>query len=425
VTANTLTGSFAAVDTLLESPTLHAVVSNTGNQQYSVSLSRSTNAYSRYAGNVNGAGVGQALEDAAANHGRTSLSGVFSALDFSAVDGSDVRAALPQLSAEVYASATGVLVNASGATRSAVNNHLQKTVGFTSTATDQTNSNNEQSHHAAWGTAYGNWASQSGNNNTARTTSTLGGFTMGIDTAVSDTWRMGVLAGYSHSTFKTADRGSSGSSENYTLGAYAGTQWPTSTGAINIRSGVAYSWHDAKMTRSVMFAGFNDQLSADYHAGTFQAFGEAGYKLNIGEQSAVEPYANLAYVPVRTDSVDEKGSNGAALSVRSASFDTTLSTLGVRASTVFELGEHSTTARADLGWRHAYGDVNPATKARFVGGSTVFTALGSSIGRDTALLETGLDIQLNRNAALALSYQGQFGSGFSQNSVNASLNVRF
>lgn len=445
--ANAINGGFTDAFTALASPTLSATVSANSPLSFTIRLGRQNDAYSRYADNINGYGVGLAI-DAAARQGTASLHDVIAAMDFSAINGSDIRSALPLLSGEAYASATGVLANASGATRSAVNNRLQQAFGGTaSTAVSvmsfapaaqlkaaasaiqaiapEAISKDDLSRYTAWGSVYGSWASQSGDSNTARTKSTLGGFTTGIDAAVYDNWRLGVLAGYSRSTFKTGERSASGSSDNYTLGAYSGTEWATAGGAIGLRAGLAYSWHNVEMSRSVAFADFSDKLSADYHAGTFQIFGEAGYKLNLDEHSLIEPYANLAYVHVRSDGFDEKGLSGAALSVRSGTMDTTLSTLGMRVSAGFDLGGFVSMARADLGWRHAYGDVTPAATAGFVGTSATFTSFGTSIARDTALIETGFDVQLNPATMLGLSYQGQFGSGLTQNSVNANLSVKF
>lgn len=445
--ANAINGGFTGVSNALASPTLSATVTTNDPLSYTIVLNRQDDAYSQYADNKNGYGVGAAI-DAAAQQGPSALHDVIAGMDFSAADGSDIRSALPLLSGETYASAAGVLANASGATRSAVNNRLQQAFGGTvSTAVSvmsfapaeqpkpaasaihaialEAISKGDLSRYTAWGSVYGSWASQSGDSNAARTKSTLGGFTTGIDTAVYDNWRLGVLAGYSRSIFKTGERGASGSSDNYTLGAYSGTEWATAGGMIGLRSGLAYSWHNVEMSRSVTFADFSDKLSADYHAGTFQIFGEAGYKLNIDERSLIEPYANLAYVRVRIDGFDEKGSNGAALSVRSGSMDTTLSTLGMRVSTGFDLNGLMTTARADLGWRHTYGDVIPAATAGFVGTANSFTSFGTSLARDTALIETGFDMQLNPSTILGLTYQGQFGSGYTQNSVNANLSVKF
>lgn len=443
--ANTIHGAFSEVSTTLASPTLTAIASDNGNLSYTVTLNREADAYSQYAGRVDDRDVGLAL-DKLANNPALPLEPIIAALDFSAPDGSTIRSALPQLSGAAYASASGVLLNASGATRSSVNSRLSQAFGGTPSnpvsvlafgpeaKTSQAvnaignvapTNTDDYSSYAAWGAVFGSWANQSGNDNTARTKSTLGGFITGIDGSVYDNWRLGVMAGYSRSTFKTSSLYSSGSSDNYTLGAYAGTEWATAQGPVSLRSGFSYSWHNIEMNRSVAFNDYSDRLSADYNAGTFQVFGELGYKHNLDQRSIIEPYANLSFVHVRTDSFTEAGHNGAALSVQSDTMNTTLSTLGMRVSTSFDLGNMLTTARADLGWRHAFGDVIPTSTASFAAGSNAFTSSGNSIGKDTALIEAGFDFAVTENAKFGVSYQGQFGSGITQNGVNADFSVKF
>jgi len=447
VNADTTSGGFTNLGLSLASPTLTAVGSDNGNGSYTVSLSRSNDAYSRYANNVNGRGVGLAL-DGSVNTATTGMQELIAAMDFSALDGATIREALPKLSAESYASASSVLINTSSATRASVNNRLLQAFGGTLTAaisvmgyapttqrkpvTDAITTmaspaltQDDFNRYAAWGAAYGSWSNQSGDGNAGRTKSTLGGFSTGIDAAVYDNWRLGVMAGYSRSTFKTASRNSSGSSDNYSLGVYGGTEWAAAASSVGLRTGLAYSWHNLEMGRSVAFNGFSDNLSADYNAGTFQIFGELGYKLNLSSRAIIEPYANLAYVHLRTDGFTEKGSNGAALSVQSDGTDTTLSTLGFRASTSFELGNIVTTARSDLGWRHGFGDVIPSSTASFAAGSDMFTTIGNSIGKDTALIEAGLDFAVSENATLGVAYQGQFGSKLTQNGLNANFSLKF
>ncbi len=440
-----VSGNFTNVSTTLSSPTLNASATDNGNLSYTVSLSRDANAYSQYAGDSEDREVGAVL-DSLANNAAAEFKPLLAALDFSATDGSTIRSSLPQLSGEAYASASGVLLNASGITRSSVNNRLSQAFGGTPVnpvsvmaygpAAKASPAGNAIDHvapvnaddlqrYAAWGAAFGSWATQSATDNAARTKSTIGGFITGIDGDVYDSWRLGLMAGYSRSTFKTPSLSSSGSSDSYTLGAYAGTEWATGQGSIGFRSGLSYSWHNIEMSRSVAFNGYSDKLSADYNGGTFQVFGELGYKHDLSPRAIIEPYANLAYVNVRTDSFTETGHNGAALSVQSGTMDTTLSTLGMRLSTSFEFGNTLTTARADLGWRHAFGDVIPLSTASFAAGSNAFTASGSPIGKDTALIEAGLDFAITKNSKLGVSYQGQFGSGIAQNGVNANFNVKF
>ncbi|WP_375784990.1 autotransporter outer membrane beta-barrel domain-containing protein [Bradyrhizobium sp. Pha-3] len=117
--------------------------------------------------------------------------------------------------------------------------------------------------------------------------------------------------------------------------------------------------------------------------------------------------------------------NGAALDIHDDTMQTTLSTLGVYATTRFQLGDIATTARTDIGWRHAIGDLIPLSTATFAAGSSAFVASGLSIGNDVALVKSGLDFQLSSNSTLGIAYQGQFGSGIAQNGFNAILSVKF
>lgn len=353
----------------------------------------------------------------------------------------EARAAFNGLSGEAYASAKGALINQSQFINSAITNRLQQANGSTPTAPvatmnyvseakkpdafgtviPQTDSENL---YTGWGYAYGAWSEQDSTSNTGRMKSSVGGFVTGIDRLVYENWRLGLLAGYSHTSFNVDSRASSGSSDNYTLGAYTGTEWQMSNGnALAFSSGVAYTWHQMDMNRSIAFPAFSDSLNADYDAGTFQIFGELGYKIRL-PKAVFEPYANLSYVRLKTDGFDEDGQTAAALSMQSDTMSTTFSTVGIRASTGFDLGTIPTTARADLGWRHAAGDIDPVSKASFVG-SNAFTVAGAPIAKDTAIIEAGLDFELSKDATLGVSYSGQFGSGAQRNGFNASLKVSF
>ncbi|MGU3576532.1 autotransporter domain-containing protein [Brucellaceae bacterium C25G] len=349
-----------------------------------------------------------------------------------------------QLSGEAYASARGALLHQSGHIRMTVLSRLQQAFGdvpatqidvlaydgsqhstsVSASALDAAMNAVDPQPYAAWGSAFGGWATQAGDGNAHESKTDIGGFTAGIDVGTRDNWRFGLLTGYSRSTFKTPELNSSGSSDNYTLGTYAGTETAAMQGAIGVRAGLAYTWHNLDMSRTVAFQGFDDKLSADYNGGTFQVFGELGYKVNVAPRSIIEPYANLAYVRVKTDGFNEQGQNGAALNVESNTSAATLSTLGMRASTSFELGGVTTTARADLGWRHAYGSRVPLSTASF-SGSDVFTISGTALSKDMALIGAGLDFQLSKTTTLGVIYQGQFGSGSKENAMNVSLSVRF
>ncbi|MEJ5081224.1 autotransporter domain-containing protein [Ochrobactrum sp. MYb379] len=334
----------------------------------------------------------------------------------------DARQAYDQLSGEAYASIQSTFINNSAYTRSAVYNNLSQAFASASAERSQLSENGRLP--TIWGHGFGGWTNLSGDGNAARSKSSIGGFVSGIDAQVFDNWRLGVLASYSQTNFRLNERMSSGTSDDYTIGTYAGTEMPVAQGVVAFRSGLSYTWHNIEMKRAIAFAGFDDRLSSSYDAGSFQVFGELGYKLPFTQKASFEPYANLAYVRLKTDAFSETGTQGAGLNVDENSMNTTLSTLGFRATATLNEKVIPVKARADLGWRHAFGDDRSNSFASFAG-SDGFVIGGTSIGKDTALVSGGFDFELSKSALLNVSYQGQFGSGVTQNGVNANLRMKF
>lgn len=363
----------------------------------------------------------------ATGEGLDSLTGgaVFNAVAGLATD-AEAQAAFDQLSGEIHASAKGMLVEDSRFVRDAATSRIRAAFGDVGAAALPVMAYGEggpeivaadTDRFAVWGQAFGSWGSTDSDGNAAAFDRSTGGLLAGADTLVGG-WRVGVLGGYSHSSFDADDRNSSGKSDSYHLGLYGGTNW----GAIAFRTGAAYSWSSLSTKRSVAFNGFTDGLSADYDAGTAQVFGELAYKADAG-QFRFEPFANLAYVSVHTDGFTEDGGD-AALTSAGTSTDATFTTLGLCGSSDFAFGGMNATVRGMLGWRHAFGDVTPTSSFAFAGGDA-FTIAGVPIARDSAVVEAGLDFNMSANATLGLAYTGQFGGGTVDQGAKVDLAVKF
>ncbi|PRA52480.1 autotransporter outer membrane beta-barrel domain-containing protein [Ochrobactrum sp. MYb68] len=343
----------------------------------------------------------------------------------------DARMAFNSLSGEIHSSAKTALIEDSHFVRDAANDRIRAAFGDVAASSMPVMTYAEggpilvpapTDRFAVWGHGFGGWGHSDRDGNAARLNHSTGGFLVGADAPVFDTWRFGVLAGYSHTSFNGKDRFSSGSSDNYHLGLYGGSSWAVLGGQLGFRSGLAYTWHDIDASRSVMFPGFSNSLTSDYDAGTYQAFGELGYRIDTTIAS-FEPFANLAYVNLDTDGFTEHGS-AAALSVGSQSTDTTFTTLGLRASSNFTLGGVDLMARGLLGWRHAFGDNVPVSTQAFTG-SDAFTIAGVPIAKDSVVIETGLDLSLAPTVTLGLSYSGQIASSARQHGFKTNFRVRF
>jgi outer membrane autotransporter protein len=335
--------------------------------------------------------------------------------------------AFDAISGEVHASAKSMLIEDSRFVREAIDARLRAAfAGVGANAAPvvtygkdgRKTARADTDRFAVWGHAFGSWGKWDSDGNAAALTRDTGGFVFGGDAAVGETWRLGLMAGYSHSSFDVKNRSSSGTVDSYHLGAYAGTE----IGQFSLRFGGAYSWHDIETARGVAFPGFSDSLSANYDAATAQIFGEAGYRIDIGAAS-FEPFANLAYVNLHTDGFTEKG-GAAALRAASASEDTTFTTLGLRAEAELPVGGIAAKIHGMLGWRHAFGDTVPTASLAFAG-SDVFSVAGVPIAKDTAVIEAGLEVALSPNANLGIAYSGLLGDGVQDHGLKAQLGITF
>lgn len=338
------------------------------------------------------------------------------------------RSAFDQFSGEIHASARTALIEDSRFIRNAIDDRIRAafdSVGASNGAVVTYEGGKPRSvaattdRLAVWGQGFASWGHTDGTGNAAGLSRSVNGFFIGADAPVFGTWRLGAVVGYSRSIFDARDRRSSGWSDNYHVGLYGGTNW----GALALRTGAAYTWHDISTSRNVVFPSFEDSLKGDYNAGTAQIFGELGYGMNMGT-TRLEPFADLAYLSVHTGGFTEKG-GAAALTSREVTTDATFTTLGLRASTSFDLNGAIVTAKGTPGWRHAFGDTTPLSTMRFADGGNAFATGGVPIARDAAVVEAGLDLALTPATTLGITYAGQLGSSIADQSFKANFNMKF
>ena len=340
----------------------------------------------------------------------------------------EAQAAFDAVSGEIHASARTALIEDSRFVRDAANERLRAAFGGDAGGGVPVLAygeggpgviSAEPAGPVFWAQAAGAAGRTGSDGNAATLGSSAGSFLFGADASAFDNWRFGVLGGVSRSNFDANDRGSSGAAMSYHLATYGGAQW----GAIGLRLGAAYSWHDIDIDRTISIAGFNDSLSSSYGAGTAQAFGEIGYGLDA-RGIRYEPFLNLAYLRHATAGFAETG-GGAALSGRAAEDGMTFATFGVRGHRELALpAGRDARISGMIGWRHGFGDTTPDETMAFAGG-TPFTVAGVPLACDTLRLEAGIEIGLSPTATMSVSYAGGIGSGASEHSVKAEIGTRF
>ncbi|AVN49279.1 TPA: autotransporter outer membrane beta-barrel domain-containing protein [Serratia marcescens] len=325
----------------------------------------------------------------------------------------EARQAFRQLSGQIHADIASALVNDSRYLREALNGRLRQAEGLASSSAIKADEG------GAWAQLLGAWDHASGDANATGYQASTYGVLVGLDSAAADDWRLGVATGYTRTSLH-GGYGSKADSDNYHLAAYGDKQF----GALALRGGAGYTWHRIDTKRSVNYGMQSDRDTAKYSARTEQLFAEAGYSVR-GEWLNLEPFVNLAYVNFENNGIAESG-GAAALRGDKQHTDATVSTLGLRADTEWQVTPGTTVAlRSELGWQHQYGGLERGTGLRFNGGNAPFVVDSVPVSRDGMVLKAGAEVAVNENATLSLGYGGLLSQNHQDNSVNAGFTWRF
>lgn len=266
---------------------------------------------------------------------------------------------------------------------------------------------------AFWTSGYAAANRLSGDGNAAGVEGRTAGLVFGADAAISDTWRLGGMFGYSHLSVQPDAR-----VDSYHAGVYASGE----IGLLDLMAGAIYSHNDISTRRDVAFGSLSERLTAGYDSATRQAFADLSWTF-AADDIKLQPFANIAYVNLDTDAFSETGGT-AAVSAADGSDEVTVSTVGLRWSVDVPGSELPIAASGMLGWRHVMGDLTPAARLAFAGGS-FFTIGGVSMPRDALVMEAGISARLSSTAQLTLTYLGEFAGGARSHAARANLIFNF
>lgn len=317
------------------------------------------------------------------------------------LDRGEPQYAFDALSGEGYAALSGAI------TRGALT--VSDTVNAQVRATQENN---------VWLSAYGGRQDADGTSGTADSKYRSHGFLLGFNGTVSDSMMLGIFAGADKGDFNVNERRFSADVDNYQLGAYANYTY----NQLGLTLGTVGSWGDISAKRDVTVGSLNERLSADMDTRTLQVFGE-GRLTFATDVVNVEPFVGLAHIASKIDSFSETG-GATALGGDALKMNTTFSTLGIRLERSFGTQERTWTVNSSVGWRHAFGDIDPAARLHFIGADS-YNVAGTPLAENSVRVEAGIGKKITDNANLSLSYAGQFGSGVTDNGAHLRLNIGF
>ncbi len=329
------------------------------------------------------------------------------------------RAAYEALSGEVHASLKGALMDTGQRAAAAINSRMDGRSGDpdagASTAAFGNLSSLADGHSGFWTTGYSARGETDATSDTARMDTELDGVLFGIDRALGERWRLGILGGYGRTDVTQGARSSSGSVDTWSAGLYGSAE----AGASSFSFGAIYNGYSMDVGRTVGFTGFSERLSARYDARSWQLFAEAGRKMQVRDL-ILEPFAGVSSITLDTDGFSESGGD-AALTASSDTDSMTFTTLGMRGAVQMDDMVH---ARGMAGWRHGFGDTDPSSTFT-MSDSPAFTVTGAPTAEDALVAELGIEAGLSDTAFLGVAYKGRYGGGTAAHGFNAGLKVRF
>lgn len=266
---------------------------------------------------------------------------------------------------------------------------------------------------SAWMQAFGNWGSSYGDGNARKLDRDTTGFLLGFDMGAGENWTLGFTGGRTESDLSGA-AGNATIKATHVLG-YAGAHY----GPIRLKFGLGYAAADFDARRTVNAGDINDGLKSGYDGEMMQGFAELGYAVPLGG-GALEPFASVASVRVKTDPFAETGGI-TGLSINRSARTTTATTLGFRMETP---AAGNLSLKTMMGWQHAFGALAPQSTQRLAG-SDPFTINGTPISRNAGIAEIEARLKLTPAIELGAGYQGMLGTAGEDHAVTGKFSIRF
>jgi uncharacterized protein with beta-barrel porin domain len=353
----------------------------------------------------NGAVIGRALDQIAAQNG---LSSQLSSL--SALAASEQHRALAQMGA----TSLSAVVVASGTTMSpsnaAIGNHLgailaqsaprRGTVTGLSTGEDFRKG-------AIWGEVLGNHSSLASSSTGAGFNSTAYGLLVGADTYVSDN----IVAGFGLNWLRNSARGATTASGNssvtdtYQVNLYG--SWRPSGDALWLQGLAAVGLNQYDQKRGISFLG--ETARAKYQGLQLQTKLTAGYDVPIDDSTILTPMGSLRVARMQNRAYTETGST-VNQHVERQEFISVESILGTKLARNFDTGWGRLAIDAQVGWVHDYVNSPITTVANLSGVSYVLDT--ARLPADGVQLAFGGTLQQSDDLSLRLEYQGDVRPGY-------------
>lgn len=242
------------------------------------------------------------------------------------------------------------------------------------------------------------------------------GTSLGADYRVNNHLTVGILGNYANSEASLANGGNI-EADGYRAAVYA-TVYQDGF-YMDALLGGGYNSYDTKRSAFLGYA------EASPEGSEVNALLNGGYDMHQGNWT-FGVMTSVAYTEVFLDEFRETGSF-APLAYDDQSQQSLRSNLGARIAYTIPVGGITVTPQVRASWQHEFLDSTQAIRSQFsTGSSPFFTVNGPEIGKDSALLSAGVNVQFSPVLSVYAYYDGQLGrTNYSSNNFTVGLKYEF
>jgi autotransporter-associated beta strand protein len=279
----------------------------------------------------------------------------------------------------------------------------------------------EPSRFGAWVAGIGSTGSVLGDANASGFTYTMGGTAFGIDYRLDPRFLVGIAGGYTSGTQWVNGFSGNGYSDSFSVALYGSfTQ-----GGFYADALAGYANASNRMQRVISLPGnptglANGNTSANQFLGQI----EAGYKIGLGANTSISPFARLQIGSINQAGFTEYGGGVFNLAVASQTTTSVRTTFGIDLAGGFDIGGTLLDLGLRLGWMHEFADTaRPMTAAFAAAPVSQFTVFGATPQRDSAVIGFSAATALSDRTSLFVSYDGEIGGGTDNHALRAGFRM--
>ena len=331
------------------------------------------------------------------------------------LQGANMQNTLSEMSGELHAAGTRVLLEDTRIVRETAFNRLNWGMASPSGA----NSTVDKGDGAItfWITGAGSWGSANEDGIGSSFSTTQTGVLSGID-YVTGEFKLGAMFTWTNTDVKF-DSSLGQTNVSSTGGAiYAGWRQAGQGFVVNAGGSVAGTNFDG--SRSITAPGLAQTLTSDYGGTSWQLFGEVAYDVAASDTVRIEPFARYAYANTGNGGWFETGGI-ASLEADSSDSNLSIVNVGGRAATNIDNFE----LMGSVSWQGTYGDRNGFTSMGIIGLNSPAGIQAVALDENAVALEFLARYAISSKVTFGLGYSGLYGSNNSDSGVRGTLTVGF